>query len=211
MSESAQDAPRKRRPYAPRMPADQRREQVLNVALNIAVGQGLRDVTMEAIARESGVTKPVVYAMFANADAVLAALVEREQGRALQQLRAAVPPDMDLTDPVAAFSVAVSGFLGTVRANSKTWKLLLAGDQLPDAARAQHDNVRRLLVRQIAALVEKGLRGRAAGPLDPGLLARLIVVGVEDAAHLALDEPDAFSEARIVSFLTELARSVIDG
>jgi len=193
------------------MPADQRREQVLNVALNIAVGQGLREVTMEAIARESGVTKPVVYAMFANADAVLAALVEREQGRALQQLREAVPADMDLSDPVAAFSVGVSGFLATVRANSKTWKLLLAGDQLPDVARRQHDDVRRLLVRQIAALVEAGLRTRAGGPLDAGLLARLIVVGVEDAAHLALDEPAAFSEKRVVTFLTELARSVMEG
>jgi AcrR family transcriptional regulator len=193
------------------MPADQRREQVLDVALGIAASRGLRDVTMEAIARESGVTKPVVYGMFANSDAVLAALVEREQDRALQQLQAAVPPDMDLTDPVAAFRAGVSGFLAAVRANSDSWKLLLAADQLPEAARTQHDRVRRALVRQIAAFVDLGLSRRRSGPIDAELLARLIVVGVESAAELVLEEPDAFSEARIVTFIAELGRSVVEG
>lgn len=202
---------RKRRPYAARMPADQRREQVLDVALGIAVGRGVRDVTMEAIARESGVTKPVVYGMFPNAGAVLAALVTREQNRAMLQIQEAVPPDMDLSDPVAAFSAAVSEFLVTVRDNADTWRLLLSADQLPDAARAQHDKVRRALVRQIAALVETGLGDRPSGPIDPDLLARLIVVGVEDSIHLVLDEPDAVSKERIVAFTTEIARSVITG
>ncbi|HUQ00129.1 MAG TPA: TetR/AcrR family transcriptional regulator [Aeromicrobium sp.] len=209
MSEPAAGAPRKRRPYAARMPADQRREQVLDVALHIAASRGLRDVTMEAIARESGVTKPVVYAMFANAESVLAALVEREQARAWQQLQASVPPDLDLSDPLAAFNVGVSRFLGAIRANRETWTLLLAADQLPDAARAQHDEVRRVLVRQIAEFAAVGLRDRPSGPLDPELLANLIVAGVEGSARLVLKQPDDFSEERLAAFAAELARAVL--
>jgi AcrR family transcriptional regulator len=166
---------------------------------------------MEAIARDSGVTKPVVYAVFANADAVLEALVEREQRRAQAQLQAAVTTDMDLSDPVRAVSIGVAGFLSAVRANAATWRLLLSADQLPEAARAQHDKTRRILVGQLTFLAEAGLRQRRAGPLDAELVARLIVIGVEGAARLVLDDPDSFTEERLAAFVSELARSIQDG
>jgi AcrR family transcriptional regulator len=205
------DEPKQRRQYATRMAPDQRREQLLDVALAISAGKGLREVNMEAIARESGVTKPVVYALFANTDAVLEALVEREQRRAQGHLQATVTPDIDLSDPVKALSIGVSGFLAAVRANPATWRLLLAADQLPEAARAQHDKARQLLVEQLSLLTEAGMSLRASGPLDPVLLARLIVVGVEEAARLVLDDPETFTEERLATFVSELARSIQEG
>lgn len=208
---STETAPRRRRPYAARMPADQRREQVLDIALEIAVTHGLREVNMEAIARESGVTKPVIYATFPNAEAVLAALVEREQGRAVEQLFAALPDDVDLADPVAAATVGIAGFLEAVRANPDTWRLLLSADQLPDAARQAHERMRARLVEQISVLADVGLRGRKSGPLDPELTAFLIVQGVEGAIRLVLERPGQFSEGRMVAFLGELVRSVMEG
>src|SRR4051812_18096989 len=50
-----------RRRYAPRVPAAERREQVLDAALVLIDRDGYGAVTMEAVAREIGVTKPVVY------------------------------------------------------------------------------------------------------------------------------------------------------
>ena len=204
-------APKKRRQYASRMAPEERREQLLDVALAISATRGLREVNMEAIARESGVTKPVVYSVFANTEAVLEALVEREQRRAQGHLQDAVTPDMDLSDPVKALSVGVEGFLSTVRDNAATWRLLLSAEQLPEAARAQHDRARQLLVGQLTLLTEAGLALRASGPLDAALLARLIVVGVEEAARLVLDDPDTFTEERLASFVSELARSIQEG
>lgn len=203
--------PKPRRQYATRMAPDLRREQLLDVALAISAGKGLREVNMEAIARESGVTKPVVYGVFANTEAVLEALVEREQRRAQGHLQAAVAADMDLTDPVEALNVGVAGFLAAVRANPATWRLLLAADQLPEAARAQHDKARQLLVQQLTLLAEAGMSLRASGPLDAVLLAQLIVVGVEEAARLVLDDPDTFTEERLAVFVSELARSIQEG
>jgi len=205
------EVPKKRKQYASRMAPGERREQLLDVALSIAATRGLPEVNMEAIARESGVTKPVVYGVFANTEAVLEALVEREQRRAQAHLEAAVTSDMDLSDPVRALSAGVAGFLSAVRANAATWRLLLAAEQLPDAARAQHDKARQLLVGQLTLLTEAGLSLRASGPLDPVLLARLIVVGVEEAARLVLDEPDTFTEDRLAAFVSELARSIQEG
>lgn len=193
------------------MAPDLRREQLLDVALTIAATRGLREVNMEAIARESGVTKPVVYGVFANAEVVLEELVKREQRRAQEHLQAVVASDMDLSDPVGALNVGVAAFLATVRENAATWQLLLSAEQLPDAARTHHEKARSLLIEQLTLLTEAGLSQRASGPLDAALLARLIVVGVEEAARVVLDDPDTYTEDRLAGFFAEVARSVQEG
>src|ERR1700761_3235285 len=81
-----------KRPYAARMPAEERREQLLDAALRTAVDQGFAAVTMDRIARAAGVTRPVVYGLFPDRGALLAALLERETKRARAALAPALPP-----------------------------------------------------------------------------------------------------------------------
>lgn len=200
-----------RRPYASRMDPNQRRDELLDVALTIAVTQGVAKVSMEAIAREYGVTKPVVYGAFANVDEVLVALLRREQQRGMEQIESAMPADADLSDAAAAASLGIAGFFGAVRANPKTWSFLYAADHLPNQARAQHAAARGALVEQIGVLAELGLRQRASGPLDPELLAHLIVSAAEAGAHLVLEDPDRYTDERMVAFVTEVVRSIQDG
>jgi len=68
-----------RRRYAPRMPPAQRREQLIDAALQVILEQGYGGVSIEAIARAAGVTRPVVYDHFANLGRLLYALIEREE------------------------------------------------------------------------------------------------------------------------------------
>ena len=63
-----------RRKYAPRLPPGQRRDQLLDGALGLIAEGGFDALTMEAVARRSGVTKPVVYELYANRAEVIAAL-----------------------------------------------------------------------------------------------------------------------------------------
>src|SRR5690242_13726806 len=58
------DAARGRRRYAPRMAPEQRREQLLDAALSVILEQGYSGVSIEAIARAAGVTRPVIYDHF---------------------------------------------------------------------------------------------------------------------------------------------------
>jgi AcrR family transcriptional regulator len=83
-------APRRR--YAPRMPPEQRREQLIDAALGVILEQGYSGVSMEAVAKAAGVTRPVVYDHFPNLARLLHALVEREERYALEQLEAIIPP-----------------------------------------------------------------------------------------------------------------------
>src|SRR3712207_2574374 len=81
-----------RRPYAPRMAPDARRSQLLSTAPSIALERGFHAVTIDGVARAAGVTRPVVYALFADRAELLTALVEQAEQDALAQIVPALPP-----------------------------------------------------------------------------------------------------------------------
>ena len=92
MASSTDQEPRvTRRPYAPRLPPAERREQLIDAALGLIIDQGYAGVSIEAVARVAGVTRPVVYDHFPNLGRLLAALVEREEKYAVAQLEMIVP------------------------------------------------------------------------------------------------------------------------
>lgn len=66
---------------APRVAAADRRTQLLDVAADVVSSVGVRALTLDAVAEKAGVHRPVVYRHFANADQLLAAVVDRELGQ----------------------------------------------------------------------------------------------------------------------------------
>src|SRR5579884_1805785 len=106
-----------RRRYAPRMPPGQRREQLIDAALSVILEHGYGGVSIEAIAREAGVTRPVVYDHFPNLPQLLHALVEREERYSLEQLDQVVPlgePQNGAGHPGEVLAAAVRRFLDAV-------------------------------------------------------------------------------------------------
>ena len=59
-----------------RLPADQRREQLLEVALHLFAVRGFAATTMDDIAAAAGVTKPLLYQHFSNKRALYLELVD---------------------------------------------------------------------------------------------------------------------------------------
>src|SRR6185503_15979671 len=86
---------RRNRPYAPRLLPEQRREQLLDIVLDVIDTDGVAAVSMDAVARRAGVTRPVVYSQFADANAMLRASLDREERRALAQILDAMPAPGD--------------------------------------------------------------------------------------------------------------------
>src|SRR3954462_2375491 len=85
----------------PRLPAEARREQLLDAAKAVVAEHGFHGVSIEAVARGAGVTRPIGYRHFDDLAALLDARVERETLRALLQLRDVLPAGVD--DLLAAF------------------------------------------------------------------------------------------------------------
>jgi AcrR family transcriptional regulator len=72
------------RPATPRLPAAERREQLLVVALETFAAKGFHETSMNDVAEAAGVTKPVLYQHFASKKALYHELVD-EMGARLEK------------------------------------------------------------------------------------------------------------------------------
>src|SRR5918999_160147 len=84
-----------------RMTAAERREQLLDVTKALVAEHGFHGVSIERVAREAGISRPIVYGHFGDLNGLLEALVLRESARALDQLNAFLPGDLGAGDPRA--------------------------------------------------------------------------------------------------------------
>ncbi|MEO5973912.1 MAG: TetR/AcrR family transcriptional regulator [Ilumatobacteraceae bacterium] len=69
-----------------RLPASERKEQILDVALSVFASKGYHDASMNDIAELAGITKPVVYQHFASKRALYLALVEEVGNRMINSI-----------------------------------------------------------------------------------------------------------------------------
>jgi AcrR family transcriptional regulator len=89
-----------------------RREDLLAAAARRFVAVGIRKTTMEDIAREARAGKATLYRHFANKDAVIDALLEREAGRFARRLERAAAQEATAAGRVeAAFLAGVRFFV----------------------------------------------------------------------------------------------------
>lgn len=197
----------KRRRYAKRLPAPERREQLLEVAMGIVVADGYSGLTMEAIAREAGVTKPVVYDSFANRDDVMQTLLDREEERAVAEILAAIGaierPGTDLPTFVAE---SVSRVLAAIAARPEAYRvILLQIEGTPPLVRERIDAGRAKIVARVQAVVAAATRRRDGTPtVDEELLALGVVGMGEQAAILLLRDPARFRPERFETTLRQL-------
>jgi AcrR family transcriptional regulator len=194
----------------PRMSASERREQLLDVALEILCEEGSSALSIDAIAKGAGITRPVVYTQFGDLPGLLDALVDREEKVVLTQLAKAIPINVGEVDPDDVIVGAIDTFLNAVRARPRTWQIVLTPPQ--GMPRSLHDKVvarREAVIEQITPLVAWGLTKRG-GPtgLDYELLARIILVLAEEAGRLTITKPEAFTPDKLVAQARVLVSSL---
>jgi AcrR family transcriptional regulator len=180
-------------PTTSRLPAAERREQLLDVTKRIVTERGFHAVSIEAVAREAGITRPIVYGHFGDLTGLLEALVQRESTRALTQLATVVPTDL-AGDPRANLLAAYGGYLEAVAADPDTWRLVLMPPEGAPAVLREAITVgRAAVVEQIAVAV--GALGESP---DPELTARTLSALADESARLVLTDPEAYSAERMM-------------
>jgi AcrR family transcriptional regulator len=172
-------------PTRARMSAPERREQLLDVTKAIVGEQGFHAVSIEAVARGAGITRPIVYDHFKDLGDLLTAMVARESARAVGQLTAALPRQLaEGADPREGLLTAFRGYLEAVRADPVTWRLVLMPPEgAPEVLRERIARGRDAVVELLAEFVRPGL----ASP-DPPLTARMLSALSDEAARLMLTD-----------------------
>jgi AcrR family transcriptional regulator len=183
-------------PRRPRMSAEQRREQLLDVTKEIVGERGFHAVSIEAVARAAGITRPVVYGHFGDLPGLLEAMVEREGERALAQLSRILPVALDgAGGPREELLAALRGYLEAVAADPVTWRLVLMPTE--GALVALRERIAEGRDAVVAALAEV-VRAGPESP-DPELTARTLSAVADEAARLHLTNPASFPIERLIA------------
>lgn len=179
------------------MRAPARREQLLDVTVQLAVDQGFHAVSVEAVAQRAGVTRAVIYQHFADLRALLEAVVDREMSRAHAQVTQTTPTDLGTGQANELLLQSLAAFLTAVHDHPRTWRLVLMPPEgAPAVLRRRIERGRRSALGQLTRAVRLGLRGDAVG--DAELTARVLSAISDEYARLVLTDPESYPPDRLL-------------
>ena len=187
-----------------RLPAATRREQILDATKAIAVARGFHAVSIDAVARTAGISRPIVYDHFRDLPGLLEALIERETVRSREQLAAVLPGEVESGDLGGALFDAIRRYLAAAQADPATWRLVLMPPEgAPELMRERIAAGREEAIAQLAAAVG----GQLADAPDRELVVRMLSTVSDEAVRLLLTRPDEYPPERLLA----VARWMIDG
>jgi AcrR family transcriptional regulator len=112
-----------------RLPAAERREQLLDVALKIFSANGFHGSSMNEVAEAAGVTKPVLYQHFASKKELYSALIDRAGDWLLQPTIAGTE---HATGPHDQVALGIRSYFRWVSENPESFVLLFGDNGHPD-------------------------------------------------------------------------------
>ncbi len=113
-----------------RMPAAERREQLLSVALDVFAGEGYHQTSMNQIAEAAGITKPVLYQHFVSKRELYLALIEEAGERLLHIITA---PSITETNGRRRVELGFLAYFQWVYDDHDSFQLLFGGGSRRDA------------------------------------------------------------------------------
>lgn len=185
------------------MAPEQRREHLIDAALEVILERGYAGVSIEAIAREAGITRPVVYDHFPNLNRLLHAVIEREERISLAQLAEVVPEEAGDHEPGDLLVAGVARFLDAVTSRPATWRIILLPlEGTPEIVRDHVEVNRARVLARIESLVRWAVqRSEVHHALDVELTARAIRDWSEQAARMVLTDPERYPRERYEQFV----------
>ena len=185
-------------PGPPRMTAAVRREQLLDVTMAIVVEQGFHAVSIQAVARNAGISRPLVYEHFGDLDGLLEALVGRVTSRALEQVSETTVEALSAGDPTEQLLDSLGKYLHAVEHHPSTWQLVLMPPEgAPELLRDSVARDRARILNKLTRAVGPGLT-LAEGDPDPELTARILSALADEYARLLLTDPLRFAFERLM-------------
>jgi len=173
---------------ARRLTAEQRRQQLVDVALELFARRGYRATTMDDIADAAGVTKPLVYQHFSSKRALYLELVNSIAQELLIAIRGAV---MQAQGPRQQVEMGFAAYFRLVISREAEFRLLYGRDHADDkelgrALRTVEDAI----AEAIEPLIDAGLNDE-----HRRLLAYAVVGMAEGASRRFMEQRTTSSES----------------
>jgi len=135
-----------------RMPAEQRRIQLLDAALERFASKGYHDTSMEEIAETAGVTKPVLYQHFASKTELFLELLDTVGEKLLLDMSARISAE---TNPYRRVLAGFRSYFEFVSTSTSAYQLLFAsGARMSEEFAAPVRKLEEEVAKVIAGFVE---------------------------------------------------------
>jgi AcrR family transcriptional regulator len=183
---------------------------VLDAALKLFLRSGYDGTSMQAVADEAGVTKPVVYACFNSKDELFRSLLAREEQRIVGEIQGAFA-NADLSDPEITLVEGFTGFLRAVDHSPEVYRLIFLGEGGGNAAVADRIQAgREEQVRRLSALAKSWIeadsnKSETEIRKTADLLGNSIAGIAESGARLLLSGEDGWTPETLGRELGRLA------
>jgi len=200
-------------PTFKRLPRAVREQQMLDAAVRIFSRQGFHEASMDEIAEEAGISKPMVYAYLGSKDDLFLACIHREGTRLLEAIVAEVGDDLPADEQLWR---GLRGFFRFVGAHRDGWAVLYrqASGRQPFARDLAA--LRARIVEVVAGMFQKVVvaHGGQARESDLTAAAYALVGAAESLADWLADNPGADpdkSAARLMNVTWLGARQLLRG
>ena len=107
-----------------RLTPHRRAEQLLDVAERLFAMSGYRETSIEQIAREAGVTRPVIYDRFGGKEGIYLACLRRARHQLEETMFGAVAQS---STPRARLRSGADAYFGFVESSPQRWRVLFGG------------------------------------------------------------------------------------
>lgn len=181
-----------------RMPAAERREQLLAVALDVFAREGFHETSMNDVAEAAGITKPVLYQHFESKRELYLAVIE-EAGR--RMIDAIGHESLANTDERERTRRGFAAYFRWVSDDHDAFKVLFASGSRRDP---EFNEIVRSFTAQMADLIEPLI----TADIDPDhrrTLAYAIVGMTEGVSRRLIETGDDFDPDLVARQVTDLA------
>lgn len=182
-----------------RLPRAVREQQMLDAAVEVFSRNGFHDTSMDAIAAEAEISKPMLYLYYGSKEELFTACIQREGIRFVEAMTPAGDPSLSPREQVG---VALRAFLGYVDTHRQSWEVLYRQAIGQQAFANQVNTSRERLIELVAKLIESSSVN--PGPSIDNTIAAVAIIGAGEAVadRLASGEIDVDSAADILENLT---------
>jgi AcrR family transcriptional regulator len=164
------------------MTGKERREQLLDVGRRLFAERGLDGTSIEEIAAQAGVSKPVVYEHFGGKEGLYAVVVDREVDRFLGMATRLLEGE----DTMAKFEIAAVQLLRYIQENSDGFRILVR-DSNPTSGSGTFASLISDIASQVEYILGDVLESRGYDPRLAPVYAQMLVGMVASAGQWWLD------------------------
>lgn len=194
---------------------DRSREEILEAARIVLLRSGVASMTLDAVAKEVGVSKTALYYYFPSKDALLFQLIFGVLDAHAHQIQVAVN---DAQDGAQALGALISESVATFASHLEDFRLAFLHGQVASPGSVHFDAEQFARIRPLNNLIlagvenkivqGQGVEGNRAG-IEPRLLAflaYLAAIGVLTMKGMveSLKDPLAFSDSELIEGLTRV-------